>query len=547
MKTWRSLVPSSQINLYNQIDDMVAKAREVVPTKNLSDQELKVVAKVLLKLKNEQRKIVYRHDFKAFTDDMFPDLQDKLPTPDFHLEMYTAYQTQKRVAVVCPRGHAKSTTARVFILHQVLNGLTDYCVLIGSSQDIAAQNMRWVKEQIEENSHIREVYGYVKGEKKWSDTDFITSTGIKLSARGAGQKLRGVNEKGRPDLIYIDDLEDDDMVESKDMRDKVSRWFRKAVLPAKSKNGRIIYTGTILNMDSLLKNVSLNKVRDHIAWHVLFYQAIITDANGIQRALWEDMKPLEDLKMLQSSDPETFSQEYMNDPRASGQAVFRQEWYSHHANEAIELKPSGVFFLGQQLTVMITTDFAISEKSGADYSVVMATGMGADGILRVLEYKRFRTADPDEIFSEAINMARFWKGFIIWGEEVVFSVVLYRMIEKLIDSSGLDIIVDMIKRTQAKLPRIKVLASPIKRGKITWAEDMTELEEELKQVVQTKLGRYDDILDCLADAWNQQLEHIETKREEETPVNTFEWAVENGMLPTASEEQLMDLTYEYVL
>jgi len=109
-----------------------------------------------------------------------------------------------------------------------------------------------------------------------------------MVAKGAGQKIRGMNEKGRPDIVYIDDLEDDEMVTTKERRDKVSLWFRQAVLPIISQKAKIIYTGTILDGDSLLKNVSKNLIKDHIKWKVLFYQAVNVDSNGKMYALWEE-------------------------------------------------------------------------------------------------------------------------------------------------------------------------------------------------------------------------------------------------------------------
>ena len=58
-------------------------------------------------------------------------------------------------------------------------------------------------------------------------------------------------------------------LKSKDTRKKIADWFLKAVLPVKSKKGVFIVTGTILDNDSLLKNIALNKYR--IISHGVFY------------------------------------------------------------------------------------------------------------------------------------------------------------------------------------------------------------------------------------------------------------------------------------
>ncbi|NIM44927.1 MAG: hypothetical protein GTO54_04735 [Nitrososphaeria archaeon] len=260
-----------------------------------NDKELKTIYKMMKRLDAEEKRIIYRYDFKRFDEDCFQELQDRVETAPFHFEMFGLYQDSRRACVVCPRGHAKSTTARKYILHQILYQETQYTIIVGASEDMAAQNLRWVRDQLVDNAAITSVYGYLKNKDKWADTEFQTNTGIKVSAKGAGQKIRGANEKGRPDLIYMDDMEEDEQVSSKDRREKLRKWMTQAVMPALSRNGRIIITGTILHLDSLLKNISRNLIKDHIDWDVLWYQAITT-REGKEEALWPEHKPLDVFK-----------------------------------------------------------------------------------------------------------------------------------------------------------------------------------------------------------------------------------------------------------
>ena len=204
-------IPDEEKTIINQIrtnkDRLKEKARELAEAGAIS--ELKTIYKVIKRLDNEEKRIVYRYDFKAFDKDFFNDLQDRVETAPFHFEMVNLYNSSARSCVVCPRGHAKSTTARKYILHQILYQLTKYTIIVGASEDMAGQNLRWVRDQLTDNNKIVEVFGYLKNKDKWADTEFQTNNGIKVSAKGAGQKIRGSNEKGRPDLIYIDDLEEE--------------------------------------------------------------------------------------------------------------------------------------------------------------------------------------------------------------------------------------------------------------------------------------------------------------------------------------------------
>lgn len=540
---WKKKVSEKDKKFYEELQKEILRLSK--SAKTLSASELRLAAQAIDKARREQKKIIYKYDFKRFVDEIFAEdedggLQDKVPTPDFHIEMYNAYEQASRVCVVCPRGHGKSSCARIYILHQMLNKLRKYIIIIGSSEDMAGQNMRWIRDQFTDNKKLRDVYGDLQNKKKWAETEFLTMDNIKVSAKGAGQKIRGANEKGRPDLIYIDDLEDDEMVKSKDTRKKIADWFLKAVLPVKSKKGVFIVTGTILDNDSLLKNIALNKYRDNIPWRVLWYQALYEDENGNKRALWEDMHPVAELIALKSNDPETFAQEYQNNPTSGTMRVFQKEWYQRFDTKFIEILETGVRVFGKIVNVIITTDLAISESEGADYTVVMATGMSEDGMIYVLEFMRWRTSDVFEILDEIFKMASRWQSDFVSIETVQYQKAMVRIMEKEMDRRKQYLYIEELKRKgSTKLARIKSLTAPLRLHRVFWSDSQAEdIEEELNAVTANRLGKHDDILDCLADAWDLQTEHREDEFEEDKPeINTVEWMIAEGLLPTATEEE----------
>ena len=508
-----------------------------------SIDELKTTFKVLKRLDNEEKKLVYRYDFEAFDRDLFSDLQDRVETAQFHFDMIGLYENHKRACVICPRGHAKSTTARKYILHQILYNKTQYTVIVGASEDMAGQNLRWVRDQLIENPKIVEIYGYLKNKDKWADTEFQTNTKIKVSAKGASQKIRGSNERGRPDLIYIDDLEEDEGVVSKDRRAKLSRWFKEALLPAKSKNGRIIITGTILHLDSLLNNISKNKVRDHIDWKVLWYQAInVDDKTGDEYALWEELKPIDELKALREADPQTFAQEYQNSPTSGAMAVFHSDQYQHYGVESMYIDPvdGSIRINNKLLNLVITTDLAVSEKEGSDYTVFMVSGMDEDSNLYVLDYDRFRSSDPYHQIDMLFDLSKKWGCSHITMEEIAFQTVFKKLFEREMDLRGEYFYIQEMKRkAMKKIFRLKALKGPISKGLIYWQHCHVHIEEELNQVTATSLGVHDDVIDALSDAWECLIEiHEETVVKEPT-VNSYEWIKEEyNVIPWHEQLQM---------
>jgi len=506
-----------------------------------SKEELKKLYMVLERLDKEDRRLLYKYDFLKFDDECFQDLQDRVDTPPFHFEIFKTMEHSRRSCLVCPRGHAKSTNARKYILHQIVNQNVKFVLILGSSEDMAGQNLRWVRDSLVENSHIMSTYGHLKNKDKWSETEFETSTGIKVVAKGAGQKVRGANEKGRPDLIYIDDIEDDEGVDSFDRRLKLTDWLLSAVLPALSKNGRVIMTGTILHLDSLLRNVAQNKVRDHIPWDVLWYTAINKDSKGNEHALWPEMWSIEILKAKREAEPLVFAKEYQNDPRSGKMAVFDRAEYRYIKEEDVVRDPKRkVVGVSQKIVhCMLTTDYAASEKKGTDYTVLMMTGMDAAENLYVLEYERFRTADLFDIVEMIFEIAQgYWCTFMT-SEKVAFQNMMKRFIETEMDKRKYPLHVEELVRSGTrKLYRIKALKAPIKAGKIFWMEHHTELEEELDHVTEGGLGRHDDVIDCLADAYSCQMaerDHNEANSKHE--INSWEWCLEQGWFPTVQEEE----------
>lgn len=533
-----SRIPEFKQNILRDI----AKAKEKLKGKvhGMSEDELKTAYKVIKKLDVEEKKIVFEYDFKAFDEYFFSDIQDRVPTAQFHYEMIGLYESSSRACVICPRGHAKSTTARKYIVWQLVYKKFNYAILGGASEDMAAQNLRWIRDQLTDNEKIVDIYGWLKNKDKWADTEFQTNNGIKLTAKGAGQKIRGANEKGRPDLFYFDDLEEDEQVSSRDRREKLRKWFSQAVMPAKSRNGRIIITGTILHLDSLLKNISDNKVKDHLPWQVLFYQAISKDEDGHDVALWEEHKPLSELKLLRETDPETFSQEYQNSPASGSMAVFNREEYSYiDPSEVVRNQEDGrVYVRGRPVNLLMTSDLAISVREGADYTVFMMSGMDDESNLYVLQYERFRSSDPYEQMEVVFDMLKNWGCDCMSMETIAFLQTFKRMFEYEMKKRNLFFYIhEVVRQNIRKIFRIKSLKAPIRAGKIYWQHDHVEIEEELSQVTATSLGLHDDVIDCLADSWEVQVELNEDKPNAGSPINTVAWMIEQGMLPTVQEQE----------
>ena len=86
------------------------------------------------------------------------------------------------------------------------------------------------------------------GSRVWNSGRIVTANGIHIVGKGANQKLRGIKYNNtRPDIVIIDDLENDENVATRDQRQKLFSWFMKALLKCGSPITTFVYIGTILS------------------------------------------------------------------------------------------------------------------------------------------------------------------------------------------------------------------------------------------------------------------------------------------------------------
>ena len=231
-------------------------------------------------------------DMEFFGRAYFPHYFSR-PSPEFHRELDAIWQdgvlkgltpsTPKLVkqisrmngckrVVAAPRGHAKSTSLTFKgTIHAVVYGYKHYPIIISDSSDQAEGFLDNIRVEFEENEAIREDFGDLTG-KVWRSNVLVTSTNIKVEAIGSGKKIRGRKHRNwRPDLLILDDIENDENVRTPEQRAKLDSWFKKAVSKAGDDYTDIVYIGTLLHYDSLLANTLKNP-----GYKAIKYRAVIS-------------------------------------------------------------------------------------------------------------------------------------------------------------------------------------------------------------------------------------------------------------------------------
>lgn len=406
-----------------------------------------------------------------------------------------------------PRGHGKSQILSFgFPLWCIVNKYSKNILIVSDTNDQAMQFIMAIRDELEENEILRDAYGDLVGNKTWANIKINTSTKIQVVGKGAGQKLRGIKYKYfRPDIIIVDDLENDESVETEAQRQKLLNWFQKALLPCGNTTVKIIYIGTVLNYESLLNK--LLSAPEYSMWDRKKYQAVIKFSKshlweeweeilksdkydnpdyearefykkhkremlkGV-KILWEGKQPdhYYDLMVMKLMNPEAFDSEYQNDPVSESMRVFKEDWFKYW-EDLPEIKQ-----------VYIGVDPSLAKSNKADNSAITVIGKGVDNFLYVLK-SDIRRRKPDKIIDDLISECITYQAKLVKVgiEAMQFQYFFAQECGRRGLEQNIAIPIEPMTNIQDKQLRIKGLVPFIKNGYIKFHISQKKLLDELRR------------------------------------------------------------------
>lgn len=248
--------------------------------------------------------------------------------PPFHRTMILDWHSNhKRVLHMAFRGSAKSTRGEEGVC--VRAGFREFknCLIVGVNFDRAAQRLHAIRYEIENNERLANLFGDLRGDT-WGADQIILSNGIMIQAIGRGQSLRGTKHlDARPDLVFIDDLENREDVRTPEARANVAAWFNHDLLPALDPDHRIRIAATPLDPDSL--PMVLSRSPD---WLTRRYPIYHIDDKGQKAATWPERFPMSDVEIIErnhirAGDIRGFRQEFLVQAEVPEERPFKREMF----------------------------------------------------------------------------------------------------------------------------------------------------------------------------------------------------------------------------
>lgn len=399
------------------------------------------------------------------------------PVGDFHRELMAA-TTSDRIAIAAPRGFSKSSWLSFFYpLFMLLENPGIQIFIISATKSLAVEWLGKIKRELEGNQTLKEYYGdKEKGSSRWTTEELKFADGSRIGALGAGSQIRG---RG-PDILILDDAEEDEAVLNPERRDAFENWILKEVLGTQRgvQGLQVIMIGTILHPESFLMNLIQH---GRAGWKTRLYRAIKEDGSS----LWPEMWPLSLLSAQKEAlGTYAFEQEYMNNPIPEDKRVFQEKWFRYYD----KLPPSGVVYF-------TTIDPAIEIKHTNDYTAIVTCAIDVDENIYVVDIVNARML-PGETIDRIFKLYQAYRPAVIGIETNGFQKMLrYNLDKQKKERKLYPVIKELRSYGRRKNLRIEALQPFFEAGKVLIKKEHHELIRQLKGYPTT---RYDDILDALA-------------------------------------------------
>jgi predicted phage terminase large subunit-like protein len=437
---------------------------------------------------------------------------DPTETPQAHLEWWEmCCSTNEYVAIAAPRGHAKSTAlTHAYTLASICFRERSFVLIVSDTETQASFFVADLKKELAENEDLMKVFG-VTGFEKETETDFIVCFDdghkARVMAKGSEQKLRGVKwDHKRPDLIMLDDLENDEIVMNKDRRLKFRQWLMAALLPVKSKRGVVRYVGTILHMDAMLERLMPKPSHKDVertdlyergsprrGWYAAKYKAHSADFSKI---LWAEQWPEAKLKALRQQflddgQGDKYAQEMLNIPIDESTAEFRRTDFVPMDDTDYKKRDKRL------LHYYVGTDLATKSDQKTDFTVFIVGGVDDTGMLHIVEMIRGRFDSVEQVEIILTLNKRYNPHYFFFEKGALTNSILPVLSVKMIEDDNycttqtMPRVVDKVQYAQAIKARMRT-----RRVKFDIHQEwFTDLESE---VLRFPRDTHDDIVDALA-------------------------------------------------
>lgn len=398
-----------------------------------------------------------------------------------HREMQDFISTNDRGVIEEPREHGKTTQLVGRCVWEIGNDPTIRIRTVCSADDLSIARGKAVRDLCEVPL-VQRVFPHLVPGREWSDTRF--SVERKTVVPESTFEAKGVMSKGtggRSDLLFFDDVDDEEVVVSKTKRqrnwDRISNVWLNTLTP----KGRSFFVCTPWH-----KQDSSHRAQDN-GWPVL--SRPIRDMRPVWPERWSEEALIAKKRDIGSL---AYSRGYELVPLSEHDAPIKGQWFRFW-------ETASDFPRFNAIVVVCDPAIALNEK--ADYTCIGVLGVTTKGHVYLLEMLRSRMDFPATLktligLAEAVH-DRYKIRPVIGVEAVAYQAALPQQLR--LDTPYP--IVD-IKATKSKFVRISKLAVHLENGRVFLHGKNGSVHKDQAVLFEEAIGfpaeEHDDAVDMLA-------------------------------------------------
>ncbi len=329
-----------------------------------------------------------------------------------------------KVCIVAPRGHSKSTTVGVKLLHMALfdrfNNAPINAWLFSASRDTAIRRLAEIRGDLTKHPQLSKYLDTTRGGK----TELYLTNGAVIRCTSVGSAIRG----DHPGVVVLDDILLD---AKKDLNlGQLRNWLRKVVMPMLDPKSSLFCVGTPMSMNDIYHTEMLG----NDDWKTGVWSSIPNwdewraDPENVKPiALWEELRPIDYL---------------LEQKNSIGDLEFAQEYLCKVVDDESAVYPRNLIRKNLQINNVLEPDkrddsryvigFDPSHGLGQDYSVMVVLRQDAEGYIHFVNMWRRNDFPPDKQADVLIEMTKRYGNCPVAAEDVGFQ----QMYESLLAQKG---------------------------------------------------------------------------------------------------------------
>jgi len=289
------------------------------------------------------------------------------PIPHFWLEPVRAMPKNKKLLILVPPGHRKTTTLVAYAAWALGTKYRTRIVIVSHTADYASTILNQVTDVLQSERSIQLIGKVVPDNPEYTAPLWrVDKRKIYHNAMQKEPNLISVGIEGSALGYRVDAIIADDIITPKNsytptMRAKISAAFWAELSKRLEPDGQIIISGSRFYKNDLYDEISNNS-----DWEK------ITLTSTPENILWPERFSKEQLEQERSANELFFRSQYLQEPISDGTAL-DSSWLNYY----IETPPNLTYYIG--------VDPCEKAKEGTDFFAACVLGVSPDGVGHIID------------------------------------------------------------------------------------------------------------------------------------------------------------------